>query len=148
LLSALRAPTPKNLLSDAGPVTPVVVYTGPTRTPAEIANLAAMPEADPVKKKAKHKPAAAKATEGKKASALPADGTAAANPVARTAAVAATTDGTAKAGNATAGAIPWTPLSSSALAASPPPDLKSDAPAAATAPKPVKFKPSAANFAQ
>jgi D-alanyl-D-alanine carboxypeptidase len=33
LLSALRAPTPKNLnlLSDVGPVVPVVVYTGPTR---------------------------------------------------------------------------------------------------------------------
>jgi D-alanyl-D-alanine carboxypeptidase len=33
LLSALRAPTPKNLnlLSDLGPVVPVVVYTGPTR---------------------------------------------------------------------------------------------------------------------
>jgi D-alanyl-D-alanine carboxypeptidase len=31
LLSALRAPTPKNLLSDAGPVVPIVVYTGPTR---------------------------------------------------------------------------------------------------------------------
>ncbi len=32
LLSALRAPTPQNLLSDAGPVVPIVVYTGPTRT--------------------------------------------------------------------------------------------------------------------
>jgi D-alanyl-D-alanine carboxypeptidase len=31
LLSALRAPTPQNLLSDAGPVVPIVVYTGPTR---------------------------------------------------------------------------------------------------------------------
>jgi D-alanyl-D-alanine carboxypeptidase len=35
LLSALRAPTPKNanLLSDEGPITPIVVYTGPTRIP-------------------------------------------------------------------------------------------------------------------
>jgi len=35
LLSALRAPTAKNanLLSDAGPVVPIVVYTGPTRPP-------------------------------------------------------------------------------------------------------------------
>jgi D-alanyl-D-alanine carboxypeptidase len=35
LLSALRAPTPKNanLMSDEGPVTPIVVYTGPTRPP-------------------------------------------------------------------------------------------------------------------
>jgi D-alanyl-D-alanine carboxypeptidase len=32
LLSALRAPTPQNLLTDLGPVVPVVVYTGPTRT--------------------------------------------------------------------------------------------------------------------
>ena len=33
LLSALRSPTPKNLLPDPGPVMPIVVYTGPTRTP-------------------------------------------------------------------------------------------------------------------
>ena len=35
LLSALRAPTAKNvnLLSDGGPVVPIVVYTGPTRPP-------------------------------------------------------------------------------------------------------------------
>ena len=35
LLSALRAPTARNanLLSDAGPVVPIVVYTGPTRVP-------------------------------------------------------------------------------------------------------------------
>lgn len=35
LLSALRAPTAKNdkLLTEAGPVVPVVVYTGPTRPP-------------------------------------------------------------------------------------------------------------------
>jgi len=34
LLSALRAPSPKNLnmlLTDPGPIVPVVVYTGPTR---------------------------------------------------------------------------------------------------------------------
>jgi hypothetical protein len=35
LLSALRDPTARNanLLSDAGPVVPTVVYTGPTRPP-------------------------------------------------------------------------------------------------------------------
>jgi len=35
LLSALRAPTARNanLLSDSGPVVPIVVYTGPTRPP-------------------------------------------------------------------------------------------------------------------
>jgi D-alanyl-D-alanine carboxypeptidase len=141
LLSALRAPTPKNLLADAGPVTPVVVYTGPTRTPAEIANLAAMPEAaEPAgKKKTKHKPAAAKGKDGKSADAKPADGKA--------------VDGKAQAakaadGNAAAAArVPWTPMSSSALAASPPPDLKADAPAPLPV-APAKPKPAAANFAQ
>ena len=69
LLSALRAP-PKNLLSEPGPVTPVVVYTGPTRTAEQIAALAALPEAaEPSKKKGKHKGAAktaeAKPIEGK-----------------------------------------------------------------------------------
>jgi len=60
LLSALRAPTPQNanLLSDSGPVIPVVVYTGPTRTAAEVAKLSAMAEAAPVSKKGKRKLAA------------------------------------------------------------------------------------------
>ena len=131
LLSALRAPTPKNLLADDAPITPVVVYTGPTRTPAQIANLAAVPEAELVKKKAKHKPAAVKAKDGKSASAPPADGKAA--------------DG--KAADGKTGAIPWTPMSSSALAASPPPDLKADPPASATAPAPKPKSPTA-NFQQ
>ena len=68
LLTALRAP-PKNLLSEPGPVTPVVVYTGPTRTAEQIAALAALPESEPSKKKGKHKGAAktadAKQIEGK-----------------------------------------------------------------------------------
>jgi D-alanyl-D-alanine carboxypeptidase len=137
LLSALRAPTPKNLslLADAGPVIPTVVYTGPTRNAAQLATLAAMPEADPVKKKAKHKPAAAKAgakaADGKKADAQPID--------AKPAHPAAATDGKAKDGQAKDGkartSIPWTPMSASALAASPPPDLKPDAPK----PKPAEF---------
>jgi D-alanyl-D-alanine carboxypeptidase len=148
LLSALRAPTPKNLLADDAPITPVVVYTGPTRTPADIANLAAMPEAEPVKKKAKHKPAAAKAKDGKSAAAQPADGKAIdgkATDGKATGGKAA--DGKAADGKAAAGAIPWTPMSSSALAASPPPDLKADPPDPAPAPKP-KPKPPAANFQQ
>jgi D-alanyl-D-alanine carboxypeptidase len=128
LLSALRAPTPKNLLTDDAPITPVVVYTGPTRTAAQIANLAAMPEADPtVKKKTKHKPAAAKATVGKKAAVEPADGAA------------------QKLQDGKAAVIPWTPMSSSALAASPPPDLKSDPSAA---PTPAKPHPATPNFQQ
>jgi D-alanyl-D-alanine carboxypeptidase len=64
LLTALRAPAPKNLLSEPGPVTPVVVYTGPTRTPEQIAALAALPDYEPSKKKAKHK-GAAKTAEAK-----------------------------------------------------------------------------------
>ncbi len=68
LVSALRAPSPKTLLSEPGPVTPVVVYTGPTRTPDQIAALAALPDYEPTKKRAKHKGAKtadAKQTEGK-----------------------------------------------------------------------------------
>jgi D-alanyl-D-alanine carboxypeptidase len=44
LLSALRAPSPANanLLSDAGPVVPTVVYTGPTRAVPQVA--AALPD--------------------------------------------------------------------------------------------------------
>ena len=67
LVTALRAP-PKNLLSEPGPVIPVVVYTGPTRTAEQIAALAALPDYEPSKKKAKHKGAKtdeAKQTDGK-----------------------------------------------------------------------------------
>jgi D-alanyl-D-alanine carboxypeptidase len=69
LVTALRAPLPKNLLSEPGPVTPVVVYTGPTRTAEQIAALAALPAYEPSKKKGKHKGGAktaeAKQGEGK-----------------------------------------------------------------------------------
>src|ERR1700751_1639736 len=68
LVPALRAPAQKNLLSEPGPVTPVVVYTGPTRTAEQIAALAALPAYEPSKKKGKHKgakTAEAKQTEGK-----------------------------------------------------------------------------------
>jgi D-alanyl-D-alanine carboxypeptidase len=74
MLAALRAPSSKNLLNDIGPVTPVVVYTGPTRTPDQIAALAALPEAaEPTKKKPKHKLAVAKQTEDGKVAAKPAE---------------------------------------------------------------------------
>jgi D-alanyl-D-alanine carboxypeptidase len=69
LVTALRAP-PKNLLSEPGPVAPVVVYTGPTRTPEQIAALAALPESEPSKKKSKHK-GAAKTAEAKQTDAKP-----------------------------------------------------------------------------
>jgi D-alanyl-D-alanine carboxypeptidase len=75
LLSALRAPTDPVLLSDLGPVMPIVVYTGPTRTPAEIATLQALPEAaEPVaKKKAKPKAVADKPAGAKSAAVKPAE---------------------------------------------------------------------------
>jgi D-alanyl-D-alanine carboxypeptidase len=54
LLSALRAPTNPVLLSDLGPVMPVVVYTGPTRSPSQLATLSSDIAAEPDKKKTKH----------------------------------------------------------------------------------------------
>jgi D-alanyl-D-alanine carboxypeptidase len=68
LLSALRAPTNPVLLSDLGPVMPVLVYTGPTRSPDQLANgpTAADDAASdtPVKKKkTKHKATAARGTD-------------------------------------------------------------------------------------
>jgi D-alanyl-D-alanine carboxypeptidase len=49
LLSSLRAPTPKGaaLLNDFGAITPVVVYTGPTRTADQLAKMTAIEEAEP-----------------------------------------------------------------------------------------------------
>ena len=107
LLSALRAPTPKNLalLPDAGPVVPTIVYTGPTRSPAQVDALAALPEAaDPAPKKTKKKAA----KTGTKAAAVTpaADG-------------AATVTGQAKTGKPSGSNIHYTPSSSSALATGP-----------------------------
>jgi hypothetical protein len=65
LLAALRAAIPKNLLSEPGPVTPVVVYTGPTRTAEQIAALAALPAYEASKKKSKPKRPGAKTAEAK-----------------------------------------------------------------------------------
>jgi len=65
LLSALRAPTPQNLnlLSDAGPVVPIVVYTGPTRAvPPQDTDVTAV-HAKPRPKPKKPKVAAAPAGE-------------------------------------------------------------------------------------
>jgi len=69
LLSSLRAPTPKGaaLLSDFGTVTPTVVYTGPTRTPAQLANLSASEAAPHHKKRGAAMTAAAKPTSEKEA---------------------------------------------------------------------------------
>jgi D-alanyl-D-alanine carboxypeptidase len=64
LLSALRAPTPQNanLLSDAGPVVPIVVYTGPTRAvpPQGIEPAQAKPRPKAKKPKVAAAPAAEK----------------------------------------------------------------------------------------
>ena len=109
LLSALRAPTRKgaSLLSDQGiAVPPVVVYTGPTRSQAELAHLQAEPVAVHHKKKGATTTAAAKPVTGQSAAEVKATGK--------------------KAGATTT----WSPMSSSALAASPPPELGTKAAAA------------------
>jgi hypothetical protein len=112
MLAALRAPSSKNLLNDIGPVTPVVVYTGPTRTPDQISALAALPEAaEPAKKKPKHKLAVAKQTEDGKVIAKPAEASkAAAKPaphklVSSKAGETGVGDGKASAAAATASAL-------------------------------------------
>jgi D-alanyl-D-alanine carboxypeptidase len=117
-LSSLRAPTPKGaaLLSDEGAVTPVVVYTGPTRTPAEIAKLDAIePEAAHKKKKSGAKTGSKPATKPAKHAAKHAGDNA--------------PDGKPAAG-ASSDAKPWSPLSSSTLASSPPAELQVPAAAA------------------
>jgi D-alanyl-D-alanine carboxypeptidase len=131
MLSALRATSPKNLLNDLGPITPVVVYTGPTRTADQIAALAALPAAEPVKKKARHKPTGTNAADAKKAVAKPAQ---------RKPPSGKTSDGDVEDGKATAAATPRIPMSASALRSSPPPDLKAD--------RPAKPRPQAAEFPQ
>jgi D-alanyl-D-alanine carboxypeptidase len=133
LLSSLRAPTPKGaaLLSDFGAVTPTVVYTGPTRTQAQLANLNSSEASPHHEKKRAAKSAAAKptdekatdgkATEQKGSDEIAADGK-------------ATTEKTT---NTKTGARSWTPTSPSAIAASPPPGLETK-PAADNAKKPHK----------
>ncbi len=145
VLSALRAPSPGNLLLDPGPVTPVVVYTGPTRTPDEIAKLEAMIAAEPVKKRAKRRTAATKSGDhsGDHDAATPAKPAEhKAGKPAKHKPAAAKLDGNAHAANAAAvpGTPRWTPMSASALAASPPPELKADAPAAAAKPAAAEIR--------
>ncbi len=124
ILSALRAPSPSNLLLDQGPVTPIFVYTGPTRTPDEIAKLEARLAAEPVKRRVKRKAAA---KPGEHAAAKPEEH----RPVkpeehrivkpAKRKPAAAKLDGKSRAGKAHDGraeAAPWTPMSAAALAAS------------------------------
>ncbi len=145
LLSALRAPTNPVLLSDLGPVMPVVVYTGPTRSPSQLATLSSDVAAEPDKKKTKHKATAARSTDDQAAPEPPANKKpAAAKPTdtkptdAKPTAKPTDTKTTTKKPATGAGA--WTPTSPSALAASPPPELKTTAQASApaAAKKPTK----------
>jgi D-alanyl-D-alanine carboxypeptidase len=110
LLSSLRAPTPKGaaLLSDFGAITPTVVYTGPTRTPDQLARVNPNDEPATLRRK-KHggrtaaaKPGGDKATEDN---------------------AAAASGATAKTGDSKSKSR-WTPTSSSSLTSSPPPGLE------------------------
>jgi len=116
LLSSLRAPTPKGaaLLSDFGAVTPTVVYTGPTRTSAQLANLSASEAAPHHKKRGSAKTAAAKPADEKETDKKTAHEKGAEEKA------KAEKDATDK----KAGVHSWTPTSPSALAASPPPGLE------------------------
>ncbi|MGA8356433.1 MAG: hypothetical protein WB772_03665, partial [Xanthobacteraceae bacterium] len=119
----------------------VVVYTGPTRTPDEIAKLEAQIAAEPVKKRAKRKTAAAKPGEHEAAKpderrpVTPEDHKVA-KPAKRKPA-AASLDG---AHDGQAARTPWTPMSAAALAGSPPAELKADTPAAAPKPSPAEIR--------
>jgi D-alanyl-D-alanine carboxypeptidase len=132
LLSALRAPTDPVMLSDLGPVMPIVVYTGPTRTPDQLQTLQAVPDEDAApKKKSKSKAAksaSAKSTDDKPAAPKPA----AAKPAAAKPAAKKSTSGKESQAEPTGGAKaasagPWNALSSSRLAGTPPPDLRTSA---------------------
>ena len=138
ILSSLRAPTPKGagLLSDLGAVTPVVVYTGPTRSQAELANLSAIEAATPHhKKKAAAKSAAAKPADEKAADEKTANGKAT-DQKAGEGKAADVKVGDGKATDGKAKTKPWTPMSASTLAASPPPGLETKS----TSDKPKKPK--------
>jgi cell division septation protein DedD len=122
------------MLSDLGPVMPIVVYTGPTRTPNQIQALQAVPDEDGAPKKKSKSKAAAKSGESKSASAKSTDDkpapakSAAAKPAATKPAAKKSTSGKESqaepSGVKAASAGPWTTLSSSRLAGTPPPDLR------------------------
>jgi D-alanyl-D-alanine carboxypeptidase len=117
VLSSLRAPVPKGaaLLSDFGAATPIVVYTGPTRTPEQLATLRSEPVLAMRRKKKGAKTAAAKPADEKPE-------TTEAKTTERKAADRKAVDGRAKGSKSKAGAV-WTPTSASSLAATPPPEL-------------------------
>ena len=134
LLSSLRAPTPKGaaLLSDFGSITPTIVYTGPTRTPDQLARLNVIAD-EPGGGGPRHKKKGGRAVAGKPADGA-GDSTSAAKP-------SAGNDGKTK-------PVHWTPTSSSSLVANPPAGLETKAAADKPKKKPQKAattaKPAAA----
>jgi D-alanyl-D-alanine carboxypeptidase len=126
VLSSLRAPVPKGaaLLSDFGAATPIVVYTGPTRTPDQLARIKDEPVAAAHHKKKGAKTAAAKSADDKAATADTKAAGKSSNAKSGDAkpADAKPAGNKAKAGKGK-GDVHWTPTSSSSLTASPPPDL-------------------------
>jgi D-alanyl-D-alanine carboxypeptidase len=134
LLSSLRAPTPKGaaLLSDFGSITPTIVYTGPTRTPDQLARLNVIAD-EPGDGGPRHKKKGGRAVAGKPADGA-GDSTSAAKP-------SAGNDGKMK-------PVHWTPTSSSSLVANPPGGLETKAAADKPKKKPQKAattaKPAAA----
>jgi D-alanyl-D-alanine carboxypeptidase len=130
MLSALRTPTPKNanLLSDLGPVTPVVVYTGPTRTEAELAKLKLERAATAAKKKSAAKTASLKRADGKTAKGAESK-------------ITAAKDGKATGEKSASGSAKWTPTSPSALASSPPAELGTRSASATSKTAPKKHPP-------
>jgi D-alanyl-D-alanine carboxypeptidase len=124
LLSSLRAPTPKGaaLLSDFGSITPTIVYTGPTRTPDQLARLNVIAD-EPGGGGPRHKKKGGRAVAAKPADGA-GDSTSAAKP-------SAGNDGKTK-------PVHWTPTSSSSLVANPPAGLETKAVADKPKKKPQK----------
>jgi D-alanyl-D-alanine carboxypeptidase len=112
VLSSLRAPTPKGaaLLSDFGAITPTIVYTGPTRTPDQLAKLNVIAD-EPA---AQHH----KGKRGRAAAVKPGADAAGEKAPGAKGAEAKTDDGK------TRPVVHWTPTSSSSPTASPPPGLE------------------------
>jgi D-alanyl-D-alanine carboxypeptidase len=112
LLSSLRAPTPKGaaLLSDFGAITPTIVYTGPTRTPDQLAKLNVIAD-EPAAQRHKGK-------RGRGAAVKPGADAGGEKASEAKGAEAKTDDGK------TRPVVHWTPTSSSSLTASPPPRLE------------------------
>ena len=140
ILSALRDRSADSLLLDQGPVTPVVVYTGPTRTPDQIAKLEAQIAAEPVHRKSKRKVAVAKGeTKGEEPRA---EEHRPAKPEHKPLKPSERKPVDGKKRDGKTAAVHWTPMSSSALAATPA-ELKGGT---AEAPRPSKSP--AANIQQ